>query len=258
MERKNKQRVLDFAVRAGEVLLKNGAEIFRVQETILRILRVFQLEGGNVFVLANGIFATVAGDEAVAVAVREIPIGDVHLARIAAVNALSREIAACEGPLDLAGWEARLEECAALAEPAAWLKLLACAASCAAFCYLTGGQLADCVAAFLAGVALQGFRSLTRPFKHSAFVTTILGAALVTLLCALLQRLGLGQSLDKMITGAIITLVPGIALTNAIRDLFHGDYLSGGARLTHALLQAICIAVGVGVSLYLWNWLGGV
>ena len=52
--------------------------------------------------------------------------------------------------------------------------------------------------------------------------------------------------MDKIIIGSIIRLVPGVALTNSIRDFFHGDYLSGAIRMLDAFLIGGCIAVGVG------------
>lgn len=253
----NTQKILELAVLAGEILLRNGAEIFRVKETMIHILKAFGLREYDIFVLANGIFATAKQEEVAAVSLREIPIGDVHLGRIEAVNALSRELEQHSGPLRLPEWEAKLHACAALPGQKRAAQALACGVSSAGFCFLVGGGAADCAVAFAAGLCLQWFRMHIRPFKHSAFVTTIIGAALVTLVCVLLQFLGVGRYLDGMIAGAIITLVPGIVLTNSIRDFFHGDYLSGGTRLIHALLQAACIAVGVGAALHIWNFMGG-
>lgn len=256
-EKSKTQKILDLAVHAGEILLRNGAEIFRVHETIGHVLHAFGLREYDIFVLANGIFATVTDGESGAVALREIPIGDVHLARIEAVNELSREMEQQPKPLRLEDWEEKMRACATLPGPGRVPQALACGLSSAGFCFLVGGGLVDCVVAFLAGICLQAFRMHVRPFKHSAFVTTIIGAALVTLVCVLLQFLGLGKYLDGMIAGSIITLVPGIVLTNSIRDFFHGDYLSGGTRLIHALLQAACIAVGVGAALHIWSFMGG-
>ena len=57
---------------------------------------------------------------------------------------------------------------------------------------------------------------------------------------------GLGDSLDKIIIGSIIRLVPGVALTTSIRDSLNGDYLSGTIRAIDAFLVGGCIAIGVG------------
>lgn len=252
----NCQQVLELAVYAGEILLKNGAEIARVQETATHFLHAYGYTDFHLFVIANGIFATLNLPDHAAVAVRDIPMGRVHLSRIAAVNDLSRKITEAKEPPPLGTLKKELDACANKPETNKWLQVAGCAFGCAGFCYLLGGSVMDSLAALIVGSLMQCCRFLARRLKQSAFVLTILGAALATVLSALLYRLGLGQSIDRMITGAIIIFVPGIALTNSIRDLFNGDYLSGVTRLIQALLQAICIAVGVGVALYMLRWTG--
>ena len=56
------REVLETAMKAGRLLLGNGAEIFRVEETIYRICRHYGVQSASTFVLSNGIFIT-AGDE---------------------------------------------------------------------------------------------------------------------------------------------------------------------------------------------------
>ena len=51
--------------------------------------------------------------------------------------------------------------------------------------------------------------------------------------------------------------VPGVALTNSIRDFLSGDMLSGVSRLVEALLTAVSLAAGAGVVLKLWDLMGG-
>ena len=52
------REILDAAMQAGHILLENGAEIFRVEETVDRICRYYGIESENAFVLSNGIFIT--------------------------------------------------------------------------------------------------------------------------------------------------------------------------------------------------------
>ena len=84
--------VLDAAMTAGHILLENGAEIFRVEETIDRICHHFGVQSENAFVLSNGIFLT-SGDEHEKrfARVEHIPVRGAQLHRVAAVNQLSRE-----------------------------------------------------------------------------------------------------------------------------------------------------------------------
>ena len=58
----DEKEVIELALGAGHILLENGAEISRVEETIERICRHYGVESENEFVLSNGIFIT-AGDD---------------------------------------------------------------------------------------------------------------------------------------------------------------------------------------------------
>ena len=103
------KKVLELTVSVGEILLKNGAEIFRVQETMERIARAYRTENFHVYVISNGLFASVDEDgRGHSTEVRHVPLSAPHLGRVAALNQLSREIEAGICPLEEAF--ARLEE----------------------------------------------------------------------------------------------------------------------------------------------------
>ena len=86
--------ILELSFQMGETLLKNGAEISRVQETMERVASAYQVETFHVYVLTNAIFAEgVEGGSQHSVELRHIPGTTTHLGRICAVNQLSREIA---------------------------------------------------------------------------------------------------------------------------------------------------------------------
>ena len=253
-------KVLELSILAGRILLENGGEIYRVQETMERILRSFGVEDYNVYVISNGIFATVGetGDNPCH-AVRNVPlVGDVHLGRITAVNELSREIAAAGGTGDIDAYCERMRRCETIADAPKWLRFAACAVAAASFCYILGGTVRDSLAALVVGIALQGLLFLCERVRLHKFIVRILGGAWVTLVCQCLITWGLGDSLDSMIIGSIIALVPGVALTTAIRDFFNSDHLSGTVHLVDALLIAASIAVGVGAMLSLWSFVQGV
>ena len=121
------------------------------------------------------------------------------------------------------------------------------------YCVLYGRIL--CVS--LTGFMLQIFLDALGRSKSSKFIKNILGSALVTLLALLVMLLKLPVHYDKVIIGSIMPLVPGIALTTSIRDLFNGDYLSGAIHMIDAVLTAFCIAVGVGTVITVFRTLMG-
>ena len=61
----------------------------------------------------------------------------------------------------------------------------------------------------------------------------------------------MADHIDKMVIGAIMNLVPGVAITNSMRDIIAGDLLAGQAKLVEALFIATAIALGAGMVLSL-------
>jgi len=187
--------------------------------------------------------------------IRHVPLGSVHLGRIAALNQLSREL--CEKKCTLEeAWE-RIPQCKTIPVVSNAKQLFFCGLGSGCFAYLFGGTVFDMFVAFFVGAALQYFLINVRKKKVSKFIVNILGSALVTTLSLLFLNVGLPTLYDKVIIGAIMPLVPGIALTTSIRDLFNGDYVSGTIHLMDALLTAFCIAVGVGAIITLYQYVPG-
>lgn len=249
---------LELSFQMGEVLLKNGAEISRVQETMERVARAYEIDSFDVYVLTNAVFATgVEQGVEHAARLKHIPNTTIHFGRIEAVNQLSREIA--EGRHSVEEAFAILEKVRNLPYSDLGLVVIACAVGSACFSYLFGGTWQDAIVAFICGIVLELYLYWTSKKGLSKFLTNLSASALVTL-CGSLLLLGvLGNNLDKIIIGSIIRLVPGVALTTSIRDFFNGDYLSGAIRLLDAVLVGGCIAVGVGIVVRMvWLLAGGV
>ena len=226
MERQ--QEILEFTLEAGRVLLANGGEIFRVQETMQRIAASYGAQEFHVYVLTNGLFASLKGNgETFSGEVRSVNVTNIHLKRIVAVNELSRAIERGGVPLDEAFRSLRA--------------------------YLYGGTPLDALAALLAGFALEPLRIFLARCGTNRFIENLLSAAWVAAVSVaavqLMNQLGAACSIDKVIIGGIIPLVPGIALTNGVRDIAGCDYLSGTIRGIEALLIGAAIALGVGFVL---------
>lgn len=256
LEEQNDREVMELALEAGHILLENGAEIFRVEETMERIYRYYGVHSGSEFVLSNGIFVT-AGDkrEGVFAKVQHIPVGGAHLDKVAAVNQLSREIE--EGKYTITQARAKLEEIRSMPQKREWVQILASGIGSGAFCFLFGGTLRDSLLAFLAGCLLYLFVLRVSGPHLSKIVGNILGSVLVTVFCCLMYLLNAGENLNYMIIGSIMPLIPGVPFTNAIRDIADGDYISGAVRMLDAMLVFFCIALGVGVGITLMNGLSG-
>ncbi len=204
------------------------------------------MESSNAFVLSNGIFVTSGGvSEEVFAKVQNIPVSGSHLDRVEAVNQLSREIA--EGRYAVGEVREKLEQIRRMPGKTRKMRILGSGLGSGAFCYVYGGTLQDCMAAFLAGLLLYVFVIWVSEPHLKKMMSGIAGGAVATAACMVLHRLGIGQNLDRMVIGSIIPLVPGVAFTNAIRDIADEDYIAGTVRMIDALLVFFCIAMGVGL-----------
>ncbi|MEG0852620.1 MAG: threonine/serine exporter family protein [Angelakisella sp.] len=244
--KENHADALETAVLAGNILLGSGAEIFRVEDTILRIAHAYGVHSCNTFIFSSGIFTTAGGvNEEYFAKVKHIPISGVRLDKVEAVNQLSREIVAGQHSVEEA--YAKLMEISVLPKRNPLVRIVASGIGCASFCFLFGGSIKDCLSALVVGMLLYSFLYRTEDKKLSKITRYICGGALITLCAIILCRLGLGDHFDQIIIGSIMPMIPGVSFTNAIRDIADGDYIAGSVRMLDALLITFCIAGGVGI-----------
>jgi len=253
-------RVLELALEAGRILLGNGAEIFRVEETIWHICNHFNIDQVDAFVLSNGIFLTAyqKGKESFA-RVKHVPLLGTHLGIVTEVNNLSREISAGKIGIDEA-FE-RLKEIEKMPPKKAWKTILAAGIGSGAFCYLIQPNTAASCIAFVIGCILYTFVLFGYKHKMSKIIINIVGGGLITVLALLATKLHMPfeVGLNEIIIGSILPLIPGVGFVNAIRDIADSDFISGIVRLLDALLVFVYIAIGVGCVLSFYEQvIGGV
>lgn len=227
------------ATEAGHILLENGAEISRVEETMERIASFYGVDSRNFFVLSNGIFST--GRRFANV--EFIPFKGTQLDKVVAVNQFSRDVE--RGRYTLAAARAELHRIRCMPPKPFVEQVVASALGSAGFCIIFGGSLADSLVSLAVGLLLYVFVLGVSVRCMSKLFGNICGGALVTLLCLLASRMGWGSNLSNMIIGAVIPLIPGVPFTNGIRDIANEDYIAGATRLLDAMLVFFCIALGV-------------
>ncbi len=238
-------RAHNLIFRMGQLLLKNGAEIGRVQQTMELVAKAVGIVDYDVYVLTNAIFASGEKDgKSVSAKLKYVPSFSIHFGRISEVNQLSRDLT--NGLITVTEAEKRIIEIENIKDTSPLLQVFACALGSACFCYLFSGEILDCINAFFCGALVQLFLLISQKYFLSKFITNIIASGIAAFFAFIFFSFGLGRQLDIIIIGSIIRLVPGIALTTAIRDFINGDHLSGTIRLTDAIIVGVCIAVGVG------------
>lgn len=236
-------QVMQVATEAGHIMLENGAEIFRVEETMERITRHYGIDSGHFFVLSNGILTSGGTRYS---NVEFIPFKGAQLEKVVAVNRLSREIEKGSCSIEDAG--SRLRAIRDMKPKPFLEQIIGSAIGSGGFCAIFGGSFMDCAASFVTGLLLYVFVLLVNRQGMSKIVTNILGSILATTLSVLFMRIGFGEHPGNMIIGSLIPLIPGVPFTNGIRDLANEDYIAGSTRMIDAITVFFCIAAGVALT----------
>ena len=245
------KKLMKLAISAGEALLKNGAEAYRVEDTMERICssrdNIFNV---NSFVTQTGIFLTFEFDDQPYVTFKRVRNLAINLKRIDEVNKFSREFVTANLSID-EGLEI-LQKINNLRTYSKLNKAIFGGAAAAFFTLMFGGDFRDFISSFIISFLVISILNITSEFKLTFFIDNFLGAFLSSILACISIEIGLGSSLDKIIIGSIMYLVPGVAITNAIRDTMSGDSLSGLSKGMEAIFSALAIAFGVGVVLSIY------
>ncbi len=246
----NVDQVARVAKLAAELMLKNGAETYRAEETARHICRTFGYDS-DVIAFPTGIMFQIGPNKAM---IARVSKRDVDFLKIDRVNEISRELSA--GTVALAEAEARLHEIAARRGWGLFWQSLIAAGSSAMFALMFLGSAFEIAAAGACAFVAQA--AVVKLDQEAGMSLVSLAGGFLTAASAILLtvffRIG---DVDKIIISALMPLLPGLAMTNAIRDAMRGDLVSGVSRAGEALIRAVVLAAGAGLSISVWMVLGG-
>jgi len=229
---------------AGKIMLECGAETYRVEDTMNRIAAAYGLKNAQSYATPTGInFSHEHQDRSY---FRRVTSRATDLHKIAEVNDISRQITAGELSVPEANLLLNNVSQAKLAFPG-WLQIIAACFVSGSFAIMFGGSWYDFLPAFLAGGL--GFASMLFFDKlvEIRFIAEFLASIVIGLTSVLSIHYGFGLTLDRIIIGAVMPLVPGLPITQAVRDLMAGHLVAGVSKGVEAVLTAFAIGAGVAV-----------
>ena len=241
--------LLNMGTELGYQLMYSGAEIYRVEESVRRLLSAYGVQP-QVFAIPNCLIVSVNTPQGHPITrMRRIPPHGTDIELLERCNDLCRHLCQEVPPLERAKSLVDGLSGACRVYPVRVL-LLGYMAAAAFFAAFFGGGVQDTLCAGLCGLAVGLWMYyLGDQLALNSFFKTLIGAAIASLSALLLARVGAGQNLEAITIGTLMVLVPGMALTTAMREIMAGDVISGVNRTAEALLAAAAIALGVVVSL---------
>lgn len=243
---------------AGRLIMENGGETYRVEETITRMGRAFGLERVESFAVPSGLFISYRRrDGGTETSVTRVHRGSRRLNRVDEVNAVSRQVE-WEG-MDCQQALAKLQAIEKEPPYMAGGKLLVAAAACAAgFTGMFGGSVADVLLSGAVAALVELLSHGLEKLNLKDMMATLLGSFFSTLLPMLVQMLGGTWNVGLIVGGTLMPLLPGLAMTNAVQDALRGDMVSGLSHGLSAVLTAVLVAGGALVASALVRLMGGV
>lgn len=247
----DERRILETAMLAGEIMSASGAESYRVEDTMNRILNTADAKSAEAFAVVTGVFATLETENEVVTRVKRIAHRDINLAKIAEVNEISRLY--CQNQITLETAYDRLQNFKVRSYSKS-IHNLAVLLLVLSFSFLLGGGIQEGVLASFNGVLLIGALVLVDRAQVTPFLRTLFASTVIAFGASFLKSFMMRDAvLDNVIIASMMPLVPGTAITTAIRDTLNGDYMSGGSRALESVVIAVSIALGVGAGLWLWR-----
>ena len=243
-------KLLNVSVELGCKLMSSGAEIYRVEESVRRLLQAYGLDSPEVFAIPNCVIVSITTPDGQPITrMRRIAGHGTDIELLERCNALCRQLCAQCPPVEQAQ-----ELLSALEGQTpkykSWQVLLGYGIAPAFFSPLFGGGLRDALCALIGGLAVGLCLLYGRKLiGTNSFFRTAICSAVASLVSLLLVRMGLGLSVDTVTISVLMVLVPGVALTNSMREIMAGDVISGLSRAADAILTAAAIAIGTAVGL---------
>lgn len=234
--------LLCLALDIGEGMLRNGAEVSRVEDSIERVCHAYGAAHVEVFSIISVINATVRmPDGTYSSQMRRVKQSGMDLGMLERLNALSREVCATTPPLD--EFDERLHAVKHHASYPWWLVMISMSVICGGFAFFFGGMESwrDAIVAALIGAVISLFDIFPSKYINS-LAKTALSAFVIALIAGLSVLIGIGEHGGIIIIASIMPLVPGVAFGTAMRDLLLGDLASGSLKALQAILQALMIA----------------
>jgi uncharacterized membrane protein YjjP (DUF1212 family) len=240
------QKVLAVCLAAAQLMIEGGSEMYRVEDTMMRIACNAGVSEPRVFATPTGIFMSI--DHGNLSQIAQVRDRNINLELVDRVNELSREFATKKITLEQLDQKLQQVKQNTPSFPL-WLQIIGAAILSATLMvlFMDDYDWVDFPAAALVGAAGFWVYLYFKKVSRVRFLSELVAAMAMGLVAVAIKHLFVQTSVDNILIGALMTLVPGLALTNALRDLFTGDLISGIARLVEAVLTAVALGGGVGI-----------
>jgi len=250
------EQFMNFCCDLGRQMIQSGAEIYRVEETLTLLIRAYGYLSSEVFAIPSFMALTIEDEERNHSKIIRIRASGRNMDKLERLNELCRNACRETPPL-----EVLRVQLSAVAEAPGYSPLVSYLAygGVAAFSALFwGGCLLDSGISFLCGLIIRAILTRLRRLNANVFFANIAACLGMMALPLLLLGVGVPLHLDMVVIGSIMVLVPGVAITNAMRDVLAGDFVTALTTCAEVAIVSAAIAVGIAIPIAMFQFIPGV
>lgn len=244
-----KRQLISCMLDIGKEMVQSGAEISRVEDTLIRMGLSYGAKRVNAFALASNILLSIefSGGEEITRTRRIVKGMGNDFKKLEDLNELSRKF--CRKNMSVFELHSEFLKIQ-LSKPPVLKTYLGNALASGAFALFFGGNVYDALLAALFGLFICLMQYTITPYCKNNITFIIIASFLTGLGISVICKNIAVLNADKVMIGDIMLLVPGIAITNAVRDIFVGDTITGTIRFVECLLSAAALAAGFMLAIY--------
>lgn len=242
--------LIDVVILIGKRMIECGGETNRAEDSMKRILTKYNFYDIDIFAISNQITISAKNEGKDYTRLKIVGAVNVNFHQLEELNDLSRYV--CSNDIEIDELRKKYDDI--IGEPSypLWRTIVGSLLCSSAFSVFFGGDWQDLIIAAILGLLIVMANCYIKP-KMNGFMHTIIISFITGALGILCHKLNLGNNLDKVLIGTVMLLIPGMALTNGVRDVFLGDTICGTIRIIESIITAVCIAVGYGLAIYAFS-----
>lgn len=246
------EQILDLSARIGVLLMENGGEVYRAEDTMQRIC-CSQAGIDNVEALATPgwLIITVKAEGETHTILRRVKATRNDLFRVAQVNEVSRDFV--DGNIDIADAHKRLDVLLVRTPKQNVLQFVGGVLSPMCITLLGDAPFTDAMVAGAASACLWMMDRFLQSIGIFPFMRTLIDSMVGAFVSLMFFRAGFVVNIGRVLIGSIMLQFPGIMMANSVRDSLSGDMMTGQSEMVQALSTALALGMGVGFMLLLFG-----
>ena len=244
-EKIEENSVLFVACYRGRLILQNGRETYRTEETIRRTCEHYGIKA-NSFATLNTIITSIDSFDGKRYSkVDRIDSRTLNLDKVDRLNHIARNL----DEYKISEVKEKIMEIEAENKMDFKKKVLGNVLVGSAFAILFRGGIRDSIVALISTFVLACTDELIKDLKLNNFFVNFIGGVIAAIISLTFFKFNFIEDISISIISALMLLVPGISFTNSIRDIIAGDFVSGISRGVEAVTTGIALASGSGMIL---------